>query len=118
MSDRIRWIQYKGKDILFCDHSGLREEAYANSIAEQEKAILDAKKERILVLLDVSGSYMGKGSTERAKECEEKIKAAGIEQEMAMVGFSGLQRFLGQVLKPDIRFTKSLTDAKEWLVSR
>jgi len=77
MSERIKWIRYKEADILFCDYRGLTGEDYENAIAEQEKAVLNSGKKRVLVLLDTTDSHMSKASTRRAKELEENIKKRG-----------------------------------------
>jgi hypothetical protein len=118
MSEKVKWIKYKGARILFCDYRGLTGEEYINAIGEQEKKVLNSGKERVLVLLDVTNSHMSRKSTQRAKEIEARIKAAGITQVLALTGFSGVQRVIGQAIKRDIHFTKSLEEAKEWLVSQ
>jgi hypothetical protein len=118
MSERIKWIKVKEEDILFCDYRGLKWEGYVNAIAEQEKEVLNCGKERVLVLLDTTDSHMSKESTQRAKELEAKIEKAGITQTMAIVGISGVHRIIGQAIKRDIHFAKSIAEAKAWLVNQ
>ena len=118
MSERIKWIKYKATDILFCDYRELEREEYINAIAEQEKEVLNCGKKRIFVLLDTTDSHMSKKSTQRAKDLEKKTKEAGITQTIALVGFSGFHKIIGQAIKRDIHFSKNVKEAKEWLVSQ
>ena len=118
MSEHVQWIDYNGMNILFCNYNSLTGEEYTKAIAEQEKQVLDSGKERVFVLLDVTDSHMSHESTQRAKDLEANIKAKGIDQVMALVVFSGIQRVIGRAIKRDIHFSKDLDDAKEWLESQ
>lgn len=125
MTDRVRWIEHKGRRILFCDYARIQgEEEFLRAIAETEAEVLkQAPGTLILMLIDATGSQITARVTQRARELAAAARKRGIPSSpTAIVGLSGPAQkavFLTmQFLRPDLGSAESLAAAKEWLVSR
>lgn len=117
MSDRIRWIEHKGKKILFCDYSGLPG-------VEQLKVIEEAKNEMLkqpldsvlLVLADITDTYTIQVVKEKFTELTEvRNRFKGSD---ATVGITGVKKIMANAIKRGIYFADTIEDAKEWLVKQ
>ena len=124
MSNRIQWIQHKGKRILFGNWSGIREEAeYLRAIEELEAEILKQPKgHRVLTLLDQSGSIATPAITERSKRMIATAKEKGIpDSPTALVGNTGFQKAIIQAMqffRRDIYIADSIEAGKDWLIEQ
>ena len=124
MSERIQWIEYKGKRILFVDYSKLREEEpYLKAIEEMEAEVLKQPKGTIiLTLIDFTGSIATTAITERSKKMTAAAKAAGIpDSPTVLVGIAGFKKSIVQAMqffRPDIHLADSVEAAKDWLVKQ
>lgn len=112
MSGRVSWITHKGKDILFVDASGLREEAYLQVLDEVEEVYCNLDPQSTLVLLDVTDSTSSTETTERQK----RLAAYKVAKHAAVVGVTGLKRIIAQAVRKDFHFATSIEEGKEWLV--
>ena len=118
MSDRVKWIEHKGKKILFSNYNGLKGDEYTQAIKEGEKETLNSGMKTVYVLNDVTDSFMNDDSTAAAKQWVDVCKNQGITLVISLVGISGLKRIVAQAVKRDMHFAKSLDDAKDWLASK
>lgn len=124
MSERIRWIQHKGKKILFVDYSNLRDEKeYLTAIAEMEAEVLKQPKgKKILTLIDFTGSIAFTAITERSKQMTARAKEAGIpDSPTAVVGITGFKKAIVSALqffRSDIHLFDSIEAGKGWLVEQ
>jgi hypothetical protein len=125
MSNRIQWIEHRGKRILFCDYSNIHdEEEFVRAIVETETEVLkQAPGTLILMLIDVTDSHITSTVTGRARELAAAARKRGIPSSpTAIVGVSGPAQkavvMAMQFLRPDLRTAESVTAAKDWLVSR
>ena len=124
MSERLQWIEHKGKRILVVKFAGIKEEKeYLEAIVELEREILRQPKGQFVPLvMDVSDTNMTRAVADRAKQMMEKAKAKGIpDSPVALVGLAGAQKaivFAMQVVRPDIHLAASSDEAKEWMVKR
>lgn len=118
MSERIKWIDHKGKKILFNNYQGLKGDEYTQTIKESEKESLNSGMKTVYVLNDVTDSFMNDDSTAAAKQWVNVCKDKGITLVISLVGISGLKRIVAQAVKRDMHFAKSLEDAKDWLASK
>ena len=125
MGNRVQWIEHRGKKIIFCDYSNIRdEEEFIRAIIETETEVLkQAPGTLILMLIDATGSHITSKVTGRARELAAAARKQGIPSSpTAIVGISGpAQRAIVsamQFLRPDLRVAESIAAAKDWLVSR
>jgi hypothetical protein len=124
MSNRVQWIEHKGKTILFCDYSNQGEEEYIQTLAETETEVLKQEPGTlILMLIDTTGSLITTKITGRARELAAAARKRGIPSSpTAIVGVSGAAQkaiFLAmQFLRPDLHTAENIEAAKNWLVSR
>ncbi len=124
MSNRVQWIEHKGKTILFCDYSNQSEDEYIQALAETETEVLkQAPGTLILMLIDTTGSLITTKVTGRARELAAAARKKGIPSSpTAVVGVSGAAQkailLAMQFLRPDLRAVDGIAEAKDWLVSR
>lgn len=124
MSERIRWIQHKGKKILFVDYSRLQdEEKYLRAIEEMEAEVLKQPKgKKILTLVDGTDSIATTVITERSKRMMATSKESGIpDSPTALVGMTGFKKAIIQAMqffRPDIHISDSIEAAKDWLIEQ
>lgn len=115
MSDRVRWVEGNGTEILFCDYRELNGDEHAVAIEEQEEAILSHKADFVRVVIDMYNSHMSDSSMQKAEESQAKIKEQGIQVALSVIGLGRIQRTLAQAFRKDIYFAKDFDDAKQWL---
>jgi hypothetical protein len=122
MPNGARFIEYKGREIYFVDYTNIKstEEFLiiikgTNAFREKVKA---EGKRNILMLVDVTGSYI-------YGEALEAIKMSGrISKELtrkeAIVGITGAKRILLQIAQlftgMQLRPFDTLGEAQEWLI--
>jgi hypothetical protein len=121
IEDRVRFIEHKGKRILFHDFSGFTDPAEAVAIIAQSRPIVAAQPPRsLLTLTTVRGSRFNKDVINALRELG--IHNGPFVRHAAITGLSGLQNVVfrttsllsGRTLKP----FSSMEEAKEWLVSQ
>ncbi len=120
MSDRVKWIEHKGKQIIFLDYTKLNPrdgESFIDVLDEAKEFVLAAGN-NLLVLVDIRNSYGDSKITKRLKQ-DGKLEKPQIKKE-AVVGISGAKEILlkGINLFSNIGITpfKDLEEAKDWLV--
>ncbi|MBI9046775.1 MAG: hypothetical protein JEZ06_19960 [Anaerolineaceae bacterium] len=119
MANYHEWIQHKGKDVLFAKLSGLGEEEYFKAVDELESVFLGKPdNSKILMLLDVTGSRMTAATRDRGKEMGNKSQAKGIITITTIVGISGIQKIIAQAISKDVHYSKTVDEAKDWLVQQ
>lgn len=116
MSDRVKWIEYKGTKILYIDYSGLSKEEYVKVIEEAKDELLKQPPGSVVTLSDVSNSCITEKVRDKFKECEEQTR--GISKAAAAAGATSVQRVMMRLARKDLFFANSLEEAKEWLVER
>jgi hypothetical protein len=118
LQERVKWVEYNGKEILFTDYSNLKGQDMIDVTQEYERIIQESGKDLILQLLDFTGATMTKESADLAKKNEEQEKEKGITKHAACIGVTGLKRAIAKVVKPDMFYANSLEDAKDWLITQ
>jgi len=122
MSERLQWIEHKGKRILLVKFAGVKDEkVYVQAIADLEREILRQPRGQFVPLvMDVSDTRVTRAVTDRGKQMMATAKAKGVpDSPTALVGLSGTQKAIVmaiQVIRPDIHVAGSLEDAKDWIV--
>ena len=119
MSKYVQWIEHKGKKILFNNYSGLEGEEYLRAIDETKQELLKQPVgSRVLTLTDTSNSRATVATKDKAKEQQAAIKEKRIVTCAAIVGVSGWQKVIAQLIRGDVYFAQSVEDAKDWLVEQ
>ena len=124
MSERIQWIQHKGKRILYIDGSHIREEAeFLKLLEEAEATIIAQPKGRgLLTLFYSTDSLITKPTIDRAKQAFANAAEKGIPNgPTAWVGSSGFQRAAVTAMQffiKVIHVADSIEEAKDWLAAQ
>jgi hypothetical protein len=122
MPNGARFIDYKGREIYFVDYTNIKStEEFLKVIkgtnAFREKVKAEGKR-NILMLVDVTGSYV-------YGEALDAIKMSGrISKELtrkeAIIGISGAKKILLQIAQlftgMQLRPFDTMEEAKEWLI--
>jgi hypothetical protein len=116
MSDRVRWIEHKGAEILYVDYSGTSEEEYVETIEAFKNELLKCPPGSVVTLTNVADSTITEKVTEKFKELQEQTK--GISKAGAAIGVTGFKRALAQLIKRDLHFARSMEEAKDWLAEQ
>jgi hypothetical protein len=117
MSESLKWIEHKGKRILFCDFSNFSEEEYLQGTEDMEKELIaQGKGSFTLLLIDVKDSHMSQVTSDRGKKTIEILTPLNITTKTSMIGISGVKRIIAQAISRDVHFDKDLESAKDWLV--
>jgi len=116
----VKWIEYKGKRILYADFRGLRGKELIETI-ELEAQMVAAHPTKVLILDNFEGVHTTTAFVERIKQLGKDI----IEEKTiknAVLGITGLKDIL---LRAYNTFTKGKSrpfgteaDALEWLVQK
>ena len=118
MSDRIKWVDYKGQKILIEDYSSLKSEEFVAEIANAEEEIINSTEKLVLTLVNFSNARMSNEDKDRADQMIKGAQAKGITLFVAAIGVSGIQRIIANAVVKDMHFAKSSDEAKEWLVQQ
>jgi hypothetical protein len=111
-----RWIEHKGKRILFVNGPGLSEAQYLEAMEEMKQEILK-EKDGALVLVDISGIDMTKAVVDKSKEVVNDTKKAGVPNRAnVVVGLTGLQKAVAQLFGRGVHFVDTVEQGKEVLV--
>ena len=115
---RVKYIFYKGRQILFLDFSGCSVEDFPIIIKEAEKLIRKEPENSVLTLTDVTGAKYNIGVTEKLKEFTKGNKP--FVKAGAVVGLDALKKIIyNSVMHFSGRNLLAFNDiekAKDWLI--
>ncbi|MBN1950913.1 MAG: STAS/SEC14 domain-containing protein [Bacteroidales bacterium] len=118
MAGKIEWLQYNGKEILFNDRSGLRDDSIIKNSDIAVKTVLDSGKKDILYLVDNSNTILVPHVKDHIKKGANEIKP--YIKKLAVVGPNAAQKVLLNVLSAltgmNIKVFADMESAQEWLV--
>ncbi len=119
MEDRVKWIEHKGKKIIFLDYTNLNsrnKERFFEVLNEAREFILSAGSD-LLILVDLRDSYGDSEIMQRMKK-DGKDEKHLIHKE-AVVGIDGAKevilRAINLFTKIGITPFKTIDKAKDWL---
>lgn len=119
MDDCIKWIDFNGKKIMFCDFSNFDEQQYMDGVDLMEQELLKQSRGSCTPqILDVTNSHMTQKTSERGKQTVKVLSEAEITTNTAMVGISGVKRIIAKAISRDVFFAKDMQSAKEWVISQ
>ena len=118
VSERVKFINHAGKDILFLDFSGCTMNEVLATIEESKQFIRTRPEGSVLTLTDVTNARFNEHITERMKEFtahnKPYVKAA------AIIGIVGIKKIIFEAVmmfsKRKIHIFENIHEAKEWLV--
>ena len=115
---RVKWITYKGKEILLDDYSNIMPEQFAPLIEQITNLTFQSGKKDILLIVDVTGAYANKEAVSAFVESGEKSKV--LLKKTAVVGITGVKKIflniVNKLTKLGVKPISNLEDAKEWLI--
>ena len=117
-NEHMKWIEHKGKEILYLDYSNLKDGEYKNESKKIGYYITTLGKDNLLILTDVSGNYFDMGGMKDSRKIGDMVKP--YIKKTAIIGSAKTQRifiksvsiFSGVAIKP----FGNIDDAKDWLI--
>ncbi len=117
MAKYVRWITFRGKEILFMDTPGATGEAGIAAWEEMEQELRRRPDVR-LILIDTTGITLESRTMAKAKDVARTVKH-NPDTRIAFVGMTPLQKSTAQLiargLHLEAHFCKTLDEGKEWL---
>ena len=117
MKEKIKWITYKGKEILYCDFRELNEDELINHMKYSDELLISSGKTEILKINDVRGLFaMISILPEIQKSAERQKKYL---KKSAYVGTNGVKKLLdalNRLSKSKSKPFDTLEKAMEWIV--
>ena len=114
----VKWIEYKGKRILYSDYRGLTEELGIENL-ELEAQMIAASETKALVLNNYEGTTATPDFMKRAKELGPTVTEPNTAKNAAL-GITGLKELLLRAYNAftgaKVRPFKTEAEALEWLV--
>jgi hypothetical protein len=123
--DRVKWIEHKGKKILYIDYSNLQssvpaQKAEALELMKQVRKVFEGLNEKTLFMSDVTDAVPDKDTLNGLKELAGFANGKQIVARECVVGMSSMQKVLMNVInfvsKAKLTMFDSIEEAKEWLV--
>ena len=117
-TNRINWIEHKGKKILFEDYSGLKEEEMLN-VLQDTQAVYESLSSPVPVLVDLTDANADELFLEEIKRIGLKYEA--LIERIGNVGVTGTKKLLATAYHAVATQTnkavyfKNLEDAKNFL---
>jgi hypothetical protein len=117
---RSKWIEYKGKKILYQDFQGLfyNSEAVKTELNEVQEIVVAEPNDSVLVLTDLRDTQIGGDVLAAMNTASTRTKDH--VHKTAVLGVTGVKRTLGDMLSrmtgQPLMYFDNETDAKEWLV--
>ncbi len=119
MSERVKWLDHKGKKTLYNDYTNLAGDEMLKPIKELGDHLDNLDEKEILPLLDFRNSYANKANVEALRKSGERNKQ--LFKKVAVLGITGVKKvFLHMVNKlTGIGANPFDTEeeAKDWLIS-
>ncbi|MBN1962221.1 MAG: hypothetical protein JW841_14895 [Deltaproteobacteria bacterium] len=119
MSNRIKWIQYRGKQVLKVDYQGLRGDELLDIMDKVPSFYSGHPLGSVLVLTDVRNTHADEKTMSAIKNLTKKTKP--YEKKSAVIGITGIKGILLSAVKVfashSIAPFSDEKEALDWLVS-
>ena len=119
IEERVKWINYKGKDILRDDYTNLQGDEFVEIIKTLTDHVINVGKKDILLLLDLNNSYTNKPVVTAFTEAGKRVRP--VVKKTAVLGITGVKKVLlnavNKLSSIDANPFSSEEEAKEWLIS-
>jgi hypothetical protein len=118
LHDRVEWIEYKGKQLLYCDYRNLYDDDVIRLIKIVDEVVLSSERKDLLKINDVRGQFATSAILPEIKRSS-KLQKPYLKKS-AYVGITGVKKILLDAINRVSNIgAKPFTDietAKEWLV--
>ena len=115
---RMKWITYKGKELLLDDYSNIMPEQFPPLIEEITNLTFQSGKKEILLIVDVTGAFANKEAVSAFSESGKKSKM--LLKKTAVVGITGVKKIfrniVNKLIKLNAKPVSTIEEAKEWLI--
>jgi hypothetical protein len=119
MGKYVKWIEYRGKKILYSDYSGLKGAEYEAAIDETIEELLNMPDGTVAPsITNIKGTTMSNLTSGKGRQITALLKKKNLSGPMAMVGVSELVGAVVRLLQPNVHIAKSVEEAKEWVVNQ
>ena len=116
---RMKWINYKGHEILLDDYTNIMPNQFAPLVERITNLTLQSGKKDILLIVDVTGAYANKEAVNAFSEAGKISKS--LIKKTAVLGIKGVKKiflnivnkFTGLNAKP----LNTIEEAKEYLIN-
>lgn len=92
MSERIKWVEYNGKEILYCDLRDLNEDELINHMKYSDELVISSGKKEILKINDVRGLFAMISILPEIQKSAERQKK--FLKKSAYIGSRGVKKLL------------------------
>jgi hypothetical protein len=115
----VKWMDHKGKRILYADYRGLKPEQI-DSLARETDANLAASPVKVLFLTNIEGAIVTIETMRNVKKSAGSVLRDKVEK-IAVVGVTGVKKvffdaFVTALGKTNARSFRTEKEALEWLV--
>ena len=117
---KSKWIEHKGKKILYQDFSNLfyNTQAVKDELAAVEEIVVKEKPNSVLVISNFKDTQVGADLMNVLNEASAKTKDH--VHKTAVLGVSGFKRTLGDMLSrltgQQLKYFEHEEEAKDWLI--
>ncbi|MBF0361621.1 MAG: hypothetical protein HQK49_11450 [Oligoflexia bacterium] len=121
LDERIRWIEYKGKKILYVDYSNLNALEEILQVFERDTEIEKCSSSKLLTLVNYKNISIYNEYMNKVKKFGKEFKAVR-ENKSALLGIDGAKSIFvkGYLLftnDKNVQVFDNEISAKEWLIS-
>ncbi len=119
LDERIKWIEHKGKRILFVDASNFTPDNLIEAINKLENEFLVGLENKLTYcIFDVNGVVFSTKMFRVAKEVLKRYSRTIKNYLITVVGSSGMGKAIVRPLLRNIYFADSIDEAKDWLTKK
>ncbi len=118
---RVEWLEHEGRKILYVDSSNLEGEEMIKLIDDaRSQIVMDLIKDKktVLVIYNVEGVVLSSNVLKAAKNIYKKFPEVRKNTILAVIGYSGMGKAIGQTLVRNLFFADSIKEAKELLYKK
>ena len=118
--ERYGFIDYKGKQILYIDHTGLNEDDLIENMRKATQFMNNCHKKELLMLTNFTDTY-GTEKVMQELKGKDSVESMKITKKVAVVGVTGIKKiFLNAynvLTGKNVRAFDTLEAAKDYLVA-
>jgi hypothetical protein len=115
---RMKWINYKGHEILLDDYTNVLPDQFAPLVKRITELTFQSGKKEILLIVDVTGAFANKEAVNAFSESGKKSKI--LIKKTAVLGITGVKKIFLNIVN---KFTNlnakpfnTIEEAKEYLI--
>ncbi len=120
LEERVKWIEYEGKNILYVDLSALDEDSILKIYDLYEAEILKMEnKKNVPVLFNCTNTTFTYKIMKRVNKSTAKIEKRNLTILVALTGIEGMHKVIAKVIPyKGILYCDSIEDCKKQLIKK